>query len=117
MSPSVRGREDGIPCTMTSLGEAQRDFGYPRYPLKAGVAPAFVVHSSALRSRSRVVTPGLTISLSRIRTSSTILLHRSIVWISDHVLQKIMTPGLSRSPRKPASERPRPAPIHPPHGA
>jgi hypothetical protein len=59
MSPSRRTYGPGIPCTITSLGEAQITPGkVPRYPRKFERAPRRSMTSRPMRSRAAVVTPG-----------------------------------------------------------
>ncbi len=59
MSPSRTTRSlDGIPCTTSSLMEAQRCAGYPMYPLKALCTPFLAMNRSAKTSSSHVLTPG-----------------------------------------------------------
>ena len=61
MSPSrSRRRAAGIPCTTSSLIEAQIVAGNPRYPLKAGFAFRSRIRASTSRSISSVETPGFT---------------------------------------------------------
>src|SRR5437879_4417255 len=60
--PSRRTRGPGIPWTTSSLTEAQRLAGNPRYPRNDGSPPSARIRSSAIRSSSRVVTPGRTAS-------------------------------------------------------
>src|SRR5689334_13017607 len=89
-SPSARTRcGDGIPCTTSSLSDAQIEAGNPRYPRNDGVAPWERMYSSATASRSAVVRPGATAATTRSMVPAVIRPDRRIFAISSSVLRKI----------------------------
>src|SRR5450759_4733049 len=65
MSPSRSFLVPGIPWTTCSLTDVHRVAGKPWYPLNAGIPPSARMASSAIRSRSAVVTPMATASPAR----------------------------------------------------
>jgi len=72
MSPSSSTRSGlGMPCTISSLIEAQMEAGKPRYPLKEGIAPSCSMMREAIFSSSAVVMPGRTTSRKRSWTWAT----------------------------------------------
>ena len=83
MSPSRMTRSfDGIPCTTSSLMEAQRCAGYPIYPLKALPTPFRAMNRSANASRSHVQTPGRINGLTSSKNLATTAPARRITSIS-----------------------------------
>ena len=60
-----------MPCTTSSFTEVQIVAGKPWYPRNEGVAPAVRMASSAMASRSAVVTPGRTAARSTSRVRQT----------------------------------------------
>ena len=62
---------DGMPCTTCSLTDAQIDAGNPWYPRNDGSAPASRIVASATASRSAVLAPGRTASVTAARVAAT----------------------------------------------
>src|ERR1043166_1892536 len=116
MSPSNSARWDGIPCTISSLIDTQRQRGKTRpateYPLKAGIAFFFNVSSSAIASNSSVVIPGATVCFSSCSTSATITFARLIISISRDHLSEITSLTPQRLAHAVVDLIYRPNPVH-----
>src|SRR6266705_7067940 len=95
-SPGLSVRLPGIPWTTCSFTEVQMVPGKPRYPLNDGKAPSPVMILSAIASRSAVVIPGRTSSISRSTVRAVMRPERRINSISWGDFNTIIGPSAPR---------------------
>ena len=96
---------DGMPCTICSFTEAQIEAGKPWYPRNDGTAPAARMTSSAMASRSFVLTPTAVAAVTAASASATTAPAARIASSSPGVLSSMSRPrhraNIVRTPLRP----------------